>query len=75
MTSLREEQTAKPTFPKPPYAYCYDGSSDWSIGPVGDPQGLAVCTVHDRNDDRARAICQFLVAAANSYANSQQESR
>lgn len=54
------------TFPKPPYGYCYDGSSTWSIGPARDPQ-MAVCNINDRNDDRARAICQYLVRVANCH--------
>lgn len=47
--------------------YCYDGSSDWSIGPKEDPQVNPLCHVWDRNDDRAKAKCELIVNAVNTY--------
>lgn len=61
---LREEEKMHtPT----PWGYCYDGSSDWSIGEASDPQGKMVCTIWDKNDDRAKANAAFIVLAVNNH--------
>ena len=50
-----------------PWGFTYDGSSDWSIGQAEDPQGMVVCNIWDRNDDRARANAAFIVRAVNVH--------
>ncbi len=31
-----------------PWGYCYDGSSDWSLGLKKDPQNDRICTANER---------------------------
>jgi len=50
-----------------PWGYTYDGSSDWSIGPVNDPQSNPVMNVWSKDDDKARANAGFIVRAVNSH--------
>src|SRR6185369_800701 len=53
------------------FSYTYDGSSDWSVGRVEDPQGgPPFISVHDRNDERARKVCKLIVAALNAAKES-----
>jgi hypothetical protein len=51
-----------------PWGYTYDGSSDWSIGPVADPQAEQVARVWDKNDERARAKASLIAAAPEMLA-------
>lgn len=46
-----------------PWAFTYDGSSGWSIGPESDPQAFAVVSLHDRNDETARANAALIAAS------------
>lgn len=59
--------TPAPKHALTPWGYCYDGSSDWSIGPSSDPQGEEVCSVWDINDERAIANIKFIVLACNNH--------
>jgi len=52
-----------------PWAYVYDGSSEWSIGPKDDPQaddGVSI-TIWSHDDDMATSTAAFIVEAANNY--------
>lgn len=53
-----------------PWAWTYDGSKDYSIGPAEDPQVDAVAHVYawQRNDDRAAANCALIAAAPDLLA-------
>ena len=50
-----------------PWGYVYDGSSDWSIGPMPDPQANSVAHIWDRNDERAVANVRLVAAAPDGY--------
>ena len=45
---------------KGPWGYCYDGSSDWSIGEQDDPQEKTVLGIWSKDDDKAGANCKFI---------------
>lgn len=50
-----------------PWGCVYEGSSTWCIGQETDPQeGPPNIRIWDRNDDRARANAQLIVAARNA---------
>ncbi len=71
----KEAMTNQPTRTPTPeeYGYTYDGSSEWSIGPKAETQVDPICTVWDRNDDRAKAKVMLIVNALNAYAALQAE--
>lgn len=51
-----------------PWGYCYDGSSDWSIGEASDPQGKFVANIWDKDDVRAAANARLIAAAPDLLA-------
>jgi len=50
-----------------PWGYCYDGSSDWSIGPADDPQENPACGVWSKDDAKALADCKLICTAVNNH--------
>jgi hypothetical protein len=52
-----------------PWGWTYDGSSDYSIGTLADPQGdNRIAHVWDKNDERARANVNLIAAAPDLLA-------
>lgn len=50
-----------------PWGWVYDGSGDYSIGEVDDPQGKPVAGVYayGGDDDKATANCRLLAASTD----------
>jgi hypothetical protein len=51
-----------------PWAWTYDGSSTYSIGPSKDPQERSVATIFEQRDARAMANAHLIAAAPDLYA-------
>ena len=48
-----------------PWGYCYDGSSDWSVGPKDDPQD-GIITVSSGDDEVARTHSAVVAECLNA---------
>lgn len=46
-----------------PWAYCYDGSSDWTVGELPDVQAKPIASVWSKNDWWAKTHCKFISQA------------
>lgn len=50
------------------WGWTYDGSSDYSIGPIEDPQVNPVAHVYNRDPKRGAELCNLIAAAPDLLA-------
>lgn len=69
-TFLQECRDIEAKATKGPWGYCYDGSSDYSLGRKEDPQVDRVCGFHDHHGkdyDRVKSDAEFIAFSRNNF--------